>query len=236
MHPATVILGFVAVLTVGLVVAVVVIKRNERTPGPSAEHGAAIRRELLAARKAQQVGSDDSRASSPRAAASVDSPSSPLPRTTGALTQMMLAAGSGNDPEIRALYRAGFDVNAIDQDGDSVLFYAASRGRAQTIRLLLSLGANPNPAPGATAETPLTSAAQMSVGGPRPPGTSGEDFRAVVVALLQGGADPSQIYERGYRLVYWDAHGLVVIRVEDVSAFVLRPDLSVMLLTSDQGW
>lgn len=153
----------------------------------------------------------------------------------GELTAIMLAAGSGRDEKVRDLHRRGANVNAVDSDGDPVLFYAASRGRVSTVNLLLSLGANPDPRPNVNGETPLTLAAGLATPiRPRPPGTTAEEYTKIVLALLRAGADPSPMYSRRLVLYYWSNGGIVWVRPEHVSMMAFRDDLAVMYLTRDQ--
>ncbi|WP_331461503.1 ankyrin repeat domain-containing protein [Arthrobacter sp. zg-Y40] len=57
-------------------------------------------------------------------------------RAMGGVTPLMLASGAGHENCLAALYRLGADLHAVDQDGDSALFYARSRGRTSTAELL----------------------------------------------------------------------------------------------------
>lgn len=55
------------------------------------------------------------------------------------------AAGGGNDSLlIEYLDRPGFDVDSVDSDGDTALYWAACRQRVSTAQILLDRGANPN--------------------------------------------------------------------------------------------
>lgn len=122
-------------------------------------------------------------------------------RGAGGVTATMLAAGGGHDGALIVLRGLGADVNAVDDDGDSVLYYAASRGRGKTTGLLLSLGADANPQRRPPGQTPLMVAAILAGPGTRrPPGTSAADFERCVIELLRAGADPTAMYDAGYAL------------------------------------
>ncbi|WP_449373073.1 ankyrin repeat domain-containing protein [Arthrobacter psychrolactophilus] len=57
-------------------------------------------------------------------------------RAMGGATPLMLASGAGQENCLAVLYRLGADPDAVDEDGDSALFYAQSRGRTSTAALL----------------------------------------------------------------------------------------------------
>lgn len=59
-------------------------------------------------------------------------------RGMGGVTPIMLASGAGQDECVTLLHRFGADIDALDNDGDSALFYAQSRGRTSTVELLRS--------------------------------------------------------------------------------------------------
>lgn len=114
-------------------------------------------------------------------------------------TALMLAAGAAQDEVVRMLAASGADINATDDDGDSVLFYAVSRGRLRTARLLLTLGADASPKPGGNNHTPLTVAVMDAF-------TNGVVRGAVNVApatdmirlLLGHGSDASPVFRGGF--------------------------------------
>lgn len=55
------------------------------------------------------------------------------------------AAGGGDDSTLlEYLNKPGFDINGPDSDGDTALFWASSRQRISTVRILLNNGADPN--------------------------------------------------------------------------------------------
>lgn len=141
---------------------------------------------------------------------------------------IMLAAGGGKDDAIRLLRKHRADVNAVDNDGDSVLYYAASRGRVSTVNLLLALGADPNPRPDASDETPLTVAAALSMSmHPLPPGTTGRDYTAIVLALLRAGASARLMYRKGFVLTRFTKGGMEIAPYEMAARLAFSDDWSV---------
>ena len=59
-------------------------------------------------------------------------------------THLMHWCAVGDVLQVRALIEQGADVNAVDDDGDSALYYAACNGRTEVAELLLNRGADPN--------------------------------------------------------------------------------------------
>ena len=102
----------------------------------------------------------------------------------GGLTASMLAAGTSSTEPLRVLSAAGADLDRLDDDGDSALFYAASRGRVDAVSLLLQRGANPSPGAGASGQTPMSIARILSTSNhPLPPGATRSDYGAIVELL-----------------------------------------------------
>ena len=59
-------------------------------------------------------------------------------------TQLMFWAAVGDTGHVRTLILRGADVDAVDEDGDSALLYAVSKGHRDVAELLLKYGANPD--------------------------------------------------------------------------------------------
>lgn len=79
------------------------------------------------------------------------------------LTPLHLAAGAkfGSPEVVQAIIQGGANVNAAEEGGDTVLHFAAGRGKTENVKLLLAAGANVQ-APGRGGYTPLHSAAGHS--------------------------------------------------------------------------
>lgn len=86
------------------------------------------------------------------------------------------AARRGDREAVRALLKAGADVNAAEGDGTTALHWAARSGDAALVQMLVSAGANVRATTRLGAYTPLMMAAQAG-------------HSAAVAALLAGGAD-----------------------------------------------
>lgn len=78
----------------------------------------------------------------PAGAAEMLPPSFFVPQ--GGMTYLMHYVSTGNTREVEALIQQGVDLNAVDEDGDTALYYAVSRGYRNIVDLLLKHGANPN--------------------------------------------------------------------------------------------
>lgn len=82
------------------------------------------------------------------------------------LTKLMRAAGSGNIEQVKALLENGADVEEVDSNGQTALFYAACNGHDHIVTLLLDHGADLNRSdPGSSkgfgvGDTPLSLAAE----------------------------------------------------------------------------
>jgi len=135
------------------------------------------------------------------------------------LTPLMAAASQGDDELVRKLVPSGAKFESEDLDGDTALYYAASKRRASTVDLLLRLGASPDPRSGASGQTPLTIAATM--------------FETeIVLALLRAGADAASMYRQGFELAFYAPPGLVRIPLWAVRENLSRTDLTVIGLSS----
>ncbi len=87
------------------------------------------------------------------------------------------AAMRGDAAEVRALVRAGADVNAAQGDGMTALHWAAERGHGEVAEVVLAAGANPEALTRLGDYTPLHIAARNG-------------SADVARALLRAGADP----------------------------------------------
>lgn len=67
-----------------------------------------------------------------------------LKTTTNKRTALHRAALGGHEAVARLLVLAGADVNALDSDGNSPLFFTSHHGSQRAVNNLLSFGANPN--------------------------------------------------------------------------------------------
>jgi alpha-tubulin suppressor-like RCC1 family protein len=92
----------------------------------------------------------------------------------GGKTSLMHWSSVGDEDQVEAMLQQGADVNAVDTDGDSALYYAVSNGNVHIVDVLLNRGANPNIA--GRSGNPLQVAADK--------GSSG-----VVTNLVKHGAD-----------------------------------------------
>lgn len=68
----------------------------------------------------------------------------PAPAMTNGKTQLMFWAAIGEEDNVRSLIQSGVDINAVDDDGDTALYYAVSNASQGVVELLLKHGANPN--------------------------------------------------------------------------------------------
>lgn len=144
-------------------------------------------------------------------------------------TPLMAAASQGDDELVRTLVQYGAKLEAEDLDGDTALYYAASKRRVSTVELLLRLGSSPDPRSGASGQTPLTIAASL--------------FQTeIVLALLRAGADPASMYRQGFELAYnpysmqdrraYSPAGIVRVPLWAVRENLSRTDLTVIGLSS----
>lgn len=138
--------------------------------------------------------------------------------------------GASLEPEIRLMLEQGSDPNAQDDDGDTALYYAVSKGNARIVRLLLDAGANPNLPPGSSGP-PLLFAASAALpwltGQSLAPGTSTEDYVEIAVDLLRAGADPGQMYDHNFELHRYIDRGIQCIPRQHLQDYLGFDDLNI---------
>lgn len=81
-------------------------------------------------------------------------------KTTCASTLLHWAAAFGNKATLLFLFRLGLDINAVDESGESPLFWALREQQMHAVALLLRLGANSR-MPDESGETPLEFASSI---------------------------------------------------------------------------
>lgn len=94
--------------------------------------------------------------------------------------QLLKAARDGDLAKIKKLVDSGVDVNFVDQFGITPIWQAALKGRAEAIKLLLELKANPDTHDGIWYLSPLTV-------------TQDADL---IKLLIQHGADPTMLIKK----------------------------------------
>nr|WP_233613860.1 ankyrin repeat domain-containing protein [Leucobacter edaphi] len=135
-------------------------------------------------------------------------------------TPLMQCAAAGLDDEVAIMLTQSGSVDAVDSDGDSALFYAASRGRMRNVQLLLQAGANPNIHRRTGGNSALAQAAEMSV-----PSGGSSDHWQVALLLLRSGADPSDMYSRGIVPARHTDRGMLMIRQEHLRSYLAYDDI-----------
>jgi ankyrin repeat protein len=114
--------------------------------------------------------------------------------TNGGQTTLMWAASERHPAVVAELVRHGADVRARSKRGFTALMFAAQQGDAESTRILLGAGANPNEAMPGTGLTPLIIASAM-----------GET--QAVAALLDKGADPNAVDANGFTALHRAVRG-----------------------------
>lgn len=153
-------------------------------------------------------------------------------------TPLMQCSAAGVDDEVAVMLTQSGDVNAVDADGDTALFYAAGKGQIRIVDLLLKAGANPNIHRIAGGNSPLAQAATMSLsfsGAAYPPGKTPDDYWAVTLRLIRGGAHPSDMYSRHIAAARHTDRGLQVIREEHITNYMWHDDLFPMQVNPHSG-
>lgn len=114
-----------------------------------------------------------------------------LAACSGTPDQRLQRAILGQDPEAAAAaLKAGAHVNRKDEDGWTPLMHAAAHGDADTVRLLISAGADLKAATPEKLQPALTLAARWN-------------RVSVIKALLAAGADPRQRDSIGWTALMW---------------------------------
>lgn len=153
-------------------------------------------------------------------------------------TMLMVFSAAGADgtgaslaEEVRLMLTQGADPNEQDDDGDTALYYAASKGNTAIVQLLLGAGADPNVSPGRGGMTPLLYAAQASLpltGTRLARGKTVQDYMAIVLALLRAGADPAQMYNHNLELFRHTDRGMLMIQRQHVQDYFQHDDLELV--------
>ena len=153
-------------------------------------------------------------------------------------TPLMQCAASGFDDEVAVMLSQSGDLDAVDSDGDTALFYAASKGQTRIVELLLQAGADPNIHRRTGGNSVLAQTAVMSLsfsGVPYPPGKSPNDFWDVTLRLLRGGADPSDMYSRHIAPARHADGGMQVIRQNHLRSYLWNDDLFPIQVNPHSG-
>lgn len=109
----------------------------------------------------------------------------------GKLTSLHHAVGIGHFKKTELLLKAGADVNAAGQHGNTPLMTACSKGRLDLVQLLLAFGASPNGS-GKENSTPLQAVVTaFSVGSFEKSRHPQNQMLGVARELLKHGADPN---------------------------------------------
>jgi ankyrin repeat protein len=94
----------------------------------------------------------------------------------GNYTPLLIASKTGNPVVIKALIKAGSDVNAVTSNGTTALHFASAAGDPEAVTALIEHGANVNAKDSLWGRTPLIFAAE-------------KDRAAAITILLKHGAD-----------------------------------------------
>jgi hypothetical protein len=139
---------------------------------------------------------DDTGSSSPAydaiiARCSADDPGLVERLTGGERAAILTAAETGNTDAVRVMLDLGFPLDVRGDNGATALHAAAYAGSADAVRLLLDRGADLEATDTSWHATPLGWAIVGS--GERPPSNRAADWIATVLALLDAGADTSDV-------------------------------------------
>ena len=163
---------------------------------------------------------------------------------TGGMTALLHAAREGQTEAVAALLDGGADVNRVSAgDGTGPLLMAALNGHFDVLLLLLEHGADPNLAATTDGATPLFAVLQTywapksRYPQPRAHENQKAEYREVMEALLQAGADPNAQLKT--HLWYWE-YGRTRIGIDIAGATpfwraTIAQDLGAMRLLVDYG-
>ena len=151
------------------------------------------------------------------------------PEDTSAL-QLALYQQSWDAAALLLNSGSGFDLRAIDRNGERPLHVAAAAGAGELVTLLLDKGADPN---GLTGPARVTWVTEANFGVPPPPVpprppliSAAEKGQATMMRqLVAGGADPAFVAENGTNVVLAAATGGNADALE--YALALAPDVDV---------
>jgi ankyrin repeat protein len=124
-------------------------------------------------------------------------------------TPLHRAAGLKSDTMLLLVkYAPRSCIDLQDVDGSTALLWAASGGKLQAVKALLSKGADPNAQDHVRGRTALHWALRMRAGAVKKEGAQmrAKTAQAILRCLMQHGADPSIQDFEGFSAFYWARH------------------------------